>query len=276
MADITWLGADSTDPTDFETSANWEGGVVPGAGDTLIFSPEYNNPLTSNIDQGTTAFSEVIVEAGYSADIGATGDPLKGSFSSFQYHGSGRIWIDFSTASGIDPVVTKSAPFNQGQYSVHMKGSIDVLTVSGGSVAVASGQSDTASVATLTVSGGRVNISSRTTALTTVNQSGGKIFAHCDAGTVKIMNGDFHTVESAGITTSLTQYGGVSRLNGSGTIALLALNDNALSVFTENGVPRTITTLTQNGGNIMYDPSVITISTDTSPNRPVLRSISNV
>lgn len=276
MADITWLGADATSPTDFDTSTNWEGGVVPGAGDTLIFSPDYNNPLTTNMDHGTTAFSEIIVRSGYSSDIGTNASPLKGSFSKFQYHGSGKIWVDFSDASGIDPVVTKSAPFNQGKYSVNMKGNIDVLTVSGGSVAVAPGQGDAATIATLTVSGGRVDASSRVTSLTTINQSGGKVFTHCDVGTAKVMSGDFYTFDAAAITTSLTQFGGVSRLNGSGTVTLLSLHDNALSVFTENGVPRTITTLTQNGGNIMYDPSVITIGTDTSPNRPVLRSISNV
>ena len=276
MSDITWTGGDSSAPTDFDTSGNWEGGVVPGAGDTLIFSPDYNNPLTTNLDQGTTAFAEIIVRSGYSSDIGTSENPLKGSFSKFQYHGSGKIWVDFSDASGIDPVVTKSAPFNQGQYSVNMQGDIDVLTVSGGSVAVAPGQSDAATIATLTVSGGRVDISPRVTSLTTINQNGGKVFTHCNVVTAKVMSGDFYTSDTAAITTSLTQYGGVSRLNGTGTVTLLQLHDNALAVFTENGVPRTITTLTQNGGNIMYDPSVITISTDTSPNRPVLRSISNV
>ena len=217
-----------------------------------------------------------IVETGYSADIGTKASPLKGSFVKFQYHGGGRIWVDFSTASGIDPVVTKSAPFNQGTYSVHMKGDIDVLTVSGGSVAVAAGQSDAATISRLTITGGRVNASPRVTTFTTVNQNGGRLTSNCDIGTVKMMDGTLEVGETAAITTSLTQYGGTSRLSGTGTIALLVVSDNALADFSGSGVNRTVTNLTQNGGSIIYDPSVITITTDTAPDRPVLRSISNV
>ena len=87
MAAITWLGTDSTSPTDFDTTSNWSSGAVPGAGDTVVFTSTYNNDCTTNVNQGTTAFSSVVVEAGYTATIGSFTSPLIADPSKFEYHG---------------------------------------------------------------------------------------------------------------------------------------------------------------------------------------------
>ena len=86
MSTIMWKGLVSED---YNASGNWDGDAVPGAGDTVIFSPLYNNPVTQNLDQGTTAISDVIVEPGYTADIGSSALYYKATFSKFRYSGGG-------------------------------------------------------------------------------------------------------------------------------------------------------------------------------------------
>ena len=273
MATITWKGTTSAD---YNTTANWEGDVAPGAGDTIIFSPNYSNPLTDNVDLGTTAISEVIVEAGYTADIGADSLPFKATFSKFRYSGSGNIWVDFGTSSGVDPVVTHSLPFQAGEYAVHLQGDIDNLTVSGGSVIIAENQDAAATIASLHMSAGRVKVSSRTTTFTSLTLTGGRIDTDATVGTVRLMNGTLVTGETAVVSTSLKTYGGQAVLHGTGTYTLVQVEENGIVNFTGNGSAKTVTTMKQNGGALYYDPEVITITTDTAPDRVVLRSISNV
>ena len=273
MATIMWKG---TTDGDFATSANWDGDVVPGAGDTIIFSPTYDNPVTSNIDRGTTAISEVIVEPGFTSDIGTALLPLTAEFGRFRYSGSGNIWVDFGSSTGIDPVITHSLPYQAGKYAVHLKGDIDTLSISGGSVIIAPGQSDAATIASLNLSNGRVQVSSRVSTFTKLTQTGGQITTDASVGTVRLMNGTFRTQETAGVSTSLKVYSGNAVLNGTGTYTLVQVEESGNVDFTGNGNDRTVTTLKQNGGVMRYDPEAITITTDTAPDRIVSRTISNV
>ena len=76
MAAITWLGTDASNPGDFDSTANWSSASVPGAGDTVVFTSEYNYDCTVGMNQGTTAFSSIVVEAGFTATIGSFTSPL--------------------------------------------------------------------------------------------------------------------------------------------------------------------------------------------------------
>ena len=273
MSTIMWKGLVSED---YNASGNWDGDAVPGAGDTVIFSPLYNNPVTQNLDQGTTAISEVIVEPGYTADIGSSALYYKATFSKFRYSGGGRAFIDFGTGSGIDPVITGGLQYNGGEYAVHLQGEMDNLSVSNGSVTIAPGQDATATIASLNLTAGRVKVSSRTSTFTSLTQTGGRLDTDASIGTVKLMKGTLVTQETAVVSTSLKVFSGKAVLNGAGTYTLIQLEDTGSIDFRSNGQARTITTLKQNGGTIFYDPDVITITTDTATDRVIARSVSNV
>ena len=141
---------------------------------------------------------------------------------------------------------------------------------------IAENQDAAATIASLHMSAGRVKVSSRTTTFTSLTLTGGRIDTDATVGTVRLMNGTLVTGETAVVSTSLKTYGGQAVLNGTGTYTLVQVEENGIVNFTGNGSAKTVTTMKQNGGALYYDPEVITITTDTAPDRVVLRSISNV
>ena len=128
------------------------------------------------------------------------------------------------------------------------------------------------------VSGGYVCLGAQLTSVSNVNITGGKVLTRKSAATVKIYGGNFETAEDAAISTKLTSYGGTCTMNGTGTVAEIEANGDASTVidFTKQGVARTVTTLKQNGGTIIYDPDVITITTDSDPDKAIQRSVAPV
>lgn len=77
----TWI---STGSDDFENTANWDSGEVPGTGalgaDTMMFDGDSSNvsPAT-NLDReaaGDVQFKRIIVRKNYTGSIGASGNPL--------------------------------------------------------------------------------------------------------------------------------------------------------------------------------------------------------
>ena len=277
MAIKTWTGTDATNPTSFNTAANWDDDAVPGAGDTLVYTANYNNSCLINLDSGTTAYSKIIVEEGYSANIGSPTNRLISDVSLLEYHGSGIAYFQVGSG-GINTIVTNSGGDTQGNYGVHISGTIATLTVSGGNVALCNETSDSGAVTNVRVSGGYVCLGAQLTSISTVNITGGKVLTRKSAGTVKIYGGTFETAEDAAISTKLTSYGGTCTLNGTGTVADIEANGDAPTVidFTKQGVARTVTTLKQNGGTIIYDPDVITITTDSDPDKAIQRSVAPV
>ena len=107
MAIKTWTGTDSANPTSFNTAANWDDDAVPGAGDTLVYTANYNNSCLLNLDSGTTAYSKIIVEEGYSATIGSPTSRLISDVSLLEYHGSGIAYFQVGSG-GINTIVTNS------------------------------------------------------------------------------------------------------------------------------------------------------------------------
>jgi len=271
--EVFWQGGDSTNPTDFNTAANWSDSAVPTAGKNLIFSPLYNNGMTVNTDQGTTAFGDIIVQPGFTADIGTVTEPLKCVPGKFEYRGGGTIYIDLGSAA-IVVVITGSGAYSSGRAGVNIIGdNISVLTISGGSCAIAFGAGDTATVTTARVSGsGRLIVGNGTT-LTSLDVAGGSCDLRAGCETVKVYGGRLTTNEVAAISTKLTAYSGTLFLNGSGTIADLLLDGNASVDFTKNGIGRTVSTFQNMGGTITRDPSVITFSATTNADRVVRTSV---
>lgn len=272
MATRMWLGTDSTDPTAFDAAANWSGSTLPGSGDTVVFSPTYNNACTKNVDQGTTAYGEIVVEPGFTQQIGNATDPLKCTPGKFEYHGGGIIYADLGAAS-IPVVVTNSGSGAGGTYGVYLEGTITTVSVSGGKVAVASFPGDSATITTVRQSGGTVLLGAGSSSPTTVTVNGGSFTTKVSAATVNVYKGTFTTGEAAAITTKLNAYGGNLNLSGSGTIADLLLDGNAEIDFTKSGVARTVSAIKNNGGAISYDPGVITFTAESAPDRIIRKSV---
>lgn len=277
MAIKTWLGTDTANPTSFNTADNWSDNVAPGSGDTLVFTATYNNPCLTNLDSGSTAYSKIIVEDGFSATIGTATERLISDVGLLEYHGQGVAYFKVGSG-GINTIITNSGGDTQGNYGVHIDGTISTLTVSGGSVAVCNETSDSGAVTNVRVSGGYVCLGAQLTSISAVNITGGKVLTRKSASSVKVYGGNFETAEDAAISTKLTSYGGTCTLNGTGTVAEIEANGDASTVidFTKQGVARTVTTLKQNGGTLIYDPDVITITTDSTPDKAVQRSVAPV
>tara|TARA_Y100001972_G_C7656605_1_gene330685 strand:+ start:1689 stop:2537 length:849 start_codon:yes stop_codon:yes gene_type:complete len=277
MAIKTWTGADTSAPTAFNEPNNWSDGAVPGSGDTLVFSAQYDFSCTSSLDAGTTAFTKIIVEEGFSGDIGTSSASLISDVGLIEYHGKGIAYFKVGSG-GINTIITNSGGDSSGNYGVHIDGTISTLTVSGGNVAVCNESADSGAVTNVRVSGGYVCLGAQLTSVSNVNITGGKVLTRKSAATVKIYGGNFETAEDAAISTKLTSYGGTCTMNGTGTVAEIEANGDASTVidFTKQGVARTVTTLKQNGGTIIYDPDVITITTDSDPDKAIQRSVAPV
>jgi hypothetical protein len=278
MASNTWLGTDATAPTSFTTDANWSTGAVPTAGDDLVFTSDYNNACAQSVDQGTTAFGSLYVENGYTNQIGAFGAPFISAVENFEYNGGGVIWADLGDASGIPVTITNSGAGASGAYGVNLKGNITTLSVSGGTVAVNLESGYSGTLTALRSSGGTVVLGPNLTSVTSVDMTGGVVEARKNIPTVRVMGGEFRTSGSAAITTKLSVYAGNCVLSGSGTIADLLLDSDGGSQidFSRNGISRTVTAIKNNGGTLIYDPNVITFTTDTSPDKAVRKTITNI
>ena len=277
MAAITWLGTDASNPGDFDSTANWSSSSVPGAGDTVIFTSEYNYDCTVGMNQGTTAFSSIVVEAGFTASIGSFTSPLTSDPSKFEYHGGGIIWIKLGS-TGIPVVVSNSGASANGSYGVNLEGTVSTLTVSNGRVGYCTHTGQTGSVTNVRVSGGVSVLGSNLTSVTNVDITGGEVETRETPATVKVYNGKFKTAEDAGVSTKLTLYGGSAVLAGTGTVADLLLDAPAGSTvdMTTSGIARTITAFKNNGGSLLYDPNVITITTETDADKAIRKTVANL
>ncbi len=278
MTVALWLGTDAVDPTDFATAANWSTSLVPGGGDDLIFSNSYNNPMTTGVDRGTTAFDSVHVEEGFTQQIGSYESPLISHVAKFEYHGGGIVWADLGDSGGIPVTVTNSGATANGAWGVNLKGDITTLSVSGGTVAVNVEAGFSGALTALHATGGTTVLGSNLTSVTSIDVISGLVETRESVPTVRVYGGEFRTSGSAAITTKLSVYAGNCLLSGSGTIADLLLDSDGGSQldFSKSGIARTVTTIKNNGGSIVYDPNVMTFTTDSSPDKAVRKTVTNI
>lgn len=278
MTVALWLGTDATDPTDFDTAANWSTESVPVAGDDLIFSNSFNNPMTTGVDRGTTAFDSVYVEEGFTQQIGSYESPLISHVAAFEYHGGGIVWAELGDSGGIPVTVTNSGARANGAWGVNLKGDISTLSVSGGSVGVNVEAGFSGTLSALHATGGTTVLGSNLTSVTSIDVIGGVVETRENVPTVRVYGGEFRTSGSAAITTKLSVYGGNCVLSGSGTIAEILLDSGGVSQldFSKRGIARTVTEIKNNGGTVIYDPNVITFTTDAEPDKAVRKTVTNI
>tara|TARA_R110002020_G_scaffold179804_2_gene373536 strand:- start:10713 stop:11528 length:816 start_codon:yes stop_codon:yes gene_type:complete len=256
MANKIFTGATSGD---FSVAGNWLSGSAPVAADNLFFIADYNVDLTAGLDQTAVTYGKLIVEAGYTGKIGTKIAYLQIPCTDVDFKGSGESYIDVST-SAIDIRVDGTGPAPTGKSGLYLKGSaIDEINVISGSVGVASKAGETATVTTIVLNGGAVVVGDGCT-LTNATVYSGQLNSQASVTTLKIYNGSSVLVEAAAVTT-LSLFNGSHTHNGTGTIATANIEGGTLDLF-RSGLARTITTLNLNpGGNVIYDPDLITITT---------------
>lgn len=264
MANVTWLGTTSTA---FGTAANWSGGSVPSASDSIRFVANYSNPIAAH-DFSGTALADVVFEKGFAATVGSKTGNLKLTCTFFEFAGTGVSYIDLAASSIAPRVVTTATTPGAGLYALNLIGSaLTTLSVESGSVAVAAAHGTTSTVATIRQRGGELKVGEGTT-LTTYSGYGGTATILASMTNANVYGSSVTTGEQGTITT-LTMESGLLVANSSGTITTATLNGGELDLASSGG-NRTVTTLQVNaGGSISYDPSAITLSTISEASAPI-------
>lgn len=277
MANKIWVGTVSGQEGNLTHAANWSPSGVPVTTDNVRF-PAGSNSITTNVTGLSTAslsgpLGTVIFEDGFSGTVASSAAYMKFTCTRFDYSGSGQAFIDLE-ASAISPRILKTGGTSAGQRSLYLVGSaISVLDILGGNVGLASRSYETASITTLRINGltADVWIGSGVT-LTTLHHFAGKADLRCAATTVTAYGGTLTTSETGAITTFNVR-GGIIYPNSIGTITTMNC-DGGTTDFTKSGLARTVSTLKQNLGILIYDPAIITITTRSAPDYPIALSAS--
>jgi len=263
MADKIWTGA--TDG-DWGVAGNWSPSGVPTSSDSVYLTADYSVDITGTLNQSSVALDKFIVD-GFTGKIGSLAlGYLQIDPDSFSFNGSGVSFVDVGSAAiDIDIRDTAGGGATRGLY---LKGSaIAVLSVIRGNVGLANQAGETSTAATIRVSGGSFSGGSGAT-VTAVDAYGGITKLETNVATLNAYSGTISTSSTAAITT-LNGFGGTITHNGTGAITTANL-EGATLVLNDSGLARTVTTLNlKAGGIIVYDPAVITITTQNEANVPV-------
>ncbi len=266
MANKTWAGSDGN----YGTAGNWSPPGVPSTGDHVRIPASSTQSITSGLDQSAVAIGDFIVEEGYIGEIGTAAGYLQIDPDRFEFNGSGQAYIDIGSAA-IDVQVLGTATAASGERGLYLKGSaIDELAILGGNVGVAAIHGETATVTTCRVTGSSADVwLGAGMTLTTLQVNAGTVRLRCAATTVTVYGGTVYT-EEAGAITTMTVDGGTVYPNSSGTVTTLNMDGGSVD-FTRSGLARTVSTLKQNpGSTLTYDPAVLTITTRSAPDDPII------
>ena len=269
MTDKIWTGV--TDG-DYGNSANWSPTGIPTTSDSVYLTADYLVDITAGLDQSGVAIDKFVVD-GFTGKIGSLAlGYLQIDPDSFSFNGSDVSFIDIGSAAiDLDIRGTTSGGTTRGLY---LKGSaIAVLSLIRGNVGLANQYGETSTAATIRVLGGTLFCGTGAS-LTTPDSYGGTTNLKASVTTLNVYSGTITTSSAAAITT-LNGFGGSVTHNGSGAITTANLEGATLDL-TDSGLVRTVTTLNLKAkGSIIYDPAVITITTQNEADTPVRISADN-
>ena len=275
--DTQTLSAVTTTPSSgrnhWDTAANWSTGALPVGGDD-VFIEDSETSILYGLDQSAVALTSLRITASYTGEIGLAATNETGATSYPEYRqqelqigattveigsgngiGSGRIRLDTGSNAAAITVHTTGIASDDDQYAFQWKGTAggNTLAIYAGSVGVATGGGESASVATLRMSGGDVRCASGVN-LTTLERSGdGKLVIESSATTLNQSSGET-LVLGTGTMSTINLDGGRVDYRSSGTIADATLDGpDATLDFSADLRPRTVTDLTLLRG-VLLDP----------------------
>lgn len=285
MATKIWTGATSGD---WATAGNWDGGVPANSDDVILDNNAVD--VDEGLDQSGVQLASLTITQSYTGRVGTAAAYLQigatkvsiGSYSGPGYPGgSGRICLDVGTEPAtIEVHDTSSSPTETYLPPVRIKAADAATTVHvrKGRVGLACVPGETSTVASVNVSystnpasDAEVVIGSGVT-MATLNQTGGVVTLQAAATTINLAGGTLHTRGSGAITT-LNVSGGACYASSTGTITNANVQGSSTTGsldFTRSTLARTVTNLKLSaGGQVAYDPAVLTVTTHVAPTSAV-------
>lgn len=259
----------ATGPNDWNNTANWDTGLVPVTGDSVILDRPI--PILYGLAQSAVTLAAMTITARFdsSCQIGLLSrNPLGyeewratelaiGITALSITSGSGLIKINFGSVQTATTVYSTGSSVDSGRSACQLRGThaSNTLTVLSLSATSSSGDvgwgsnGETATVATVRQDAGNVTVGANVT-LTTVTKNGGTIQLYC-AGTTFNNSGDAYMW--SGAWTTVTSYGGTIYDFGTSTFTTMTLNNSAVYNSDGNVASKTITTLNMNDASQVVD-----------------------
>jgi hypothetical protein len=273
MATKYWI---STSSTSFSTAGNWSDNSAPADGDTLIFGSYGTANVATDLDGSGLQTVTVIVEPGYSGQIGALSAGaatyltldggtllMPGTPNVSNAAGSQRVWINFGTTTATATIDYSNSIGSDSAFPpVLLLGTALSLYQTGGVVGVAARAGETATVANLRLARGSRGdptlILGRGVTMTSCD-------AVFDAGTIMDQrsngcqsvrcSGATYTYTGTGATTTVHADAGTVTYSGTGTIT--TLNAKTTVDFSKDPRAKTVTNCNvYNGGSLNVDNGV--------------------
>ena len=263
MATRIWKGNDSSTPNDYSVAGNWDT-AVPTASDTVII-PAGSASITAGLNQSSVELAEFTVQEGYTGTIGIRGasgaEPTYlqidlANDSPCEFTLQNHAYVNIGT-SDVDVTVFRAATGAQGDYGLCLQGTgIQTLSVHAGSVGLAHQRGDIGHCDDIQLHGSALLYRGQGADNSTATISGGTLVDAGGISTCNIYSGRFTSIEKAALTT-LNCYGGRSVLSSVTTVTTVNMKKPSCSLdFSQNGNPRTVTTLNFEEGDIKFHPNV--------------------
>ncbi len=265
MAFDLWQAAGLGDMSD---SGSYSTGAVPSVSNgSLVFPAGVNQAATTNMAQLTAIdFDLILVEPGFTANIGGSGNHMDTSADLVKFYGSGEFW--YKDGGGTtDLMIIQAAAGSTvvgltGSVITHLVCNRGMITVDGSAgdiVDLEVGYVNSPSDVTLTLTANGANVTGKTTVM------GGNITSHTTITDLRLYGGTW-TQDTAKITEAHIGAGATLIHKDNTTIDEVHAFPGSFADFTQVQVDSTTTTLTitnlfeYEGSRVSYDPSRVTIT----------------
>ena len=264
MATKTWVG---TTNSTWTTATNWEGGVIPEAGDDVYIVS--GSVSIDGIDQATIALGSLTVGQQYTGSIGTSGAKLQIDATNFDYSGVGESAYFEGTYTTLTVQNTSTA-----DTALNLSGSSDTITTlrilgGRGTINIASDCNITTTIEQIGADGVTTNIADSTTigGSCALTMDSGKLELNQAVPTITVFGGELEAVLDTGTVTTLNQYGGRIRWNPSAscTITTLTVYSGLFDSRDSTAPAFTVTNTTVHENGIVDERSGLQNATWTNP-----------
>lgn len=243
MATYLWTG---TTDGDWKTGNNWSGGVVPGAGDTVIFNTGDQTITGTSI----TGVAEIKILEGFTGTLGSTGTPLAASATDLYISTEfGTVNLDgtYTTAHITQTKATESAVV------FGTSSSITTLRITGGLGRISVSSSTITNVEVSGSPGIEIQILAAAGNFNSLTMDSGIVRSQESlTGTANISGGEYRLEAAAGAATVNIYGRGVVSHQSSGTITTASVFDRpSVLDFSENKTAGATVTTTN-----LYDGTI--------------------
>ena len=264
-------------PNDWATASNWTSGTVPVNSDDVVIE-NTSQAIYYGLDQNAVSLTSLTIRASY---LGYIGLPIwnANGYSEYRerYLKIGATTIDIGDGDGdgayrlnLDPYTvqtavrvrkTRTTRYDTAVPPLLLKGThaSNTLTVDRGDVGVAIHGGETATVATLKMTDAGTSATvwcGSGVTLTTITKQGGTLIIGSAATTITQYAGTLRT-EGSGAITTLTAESGQVDCRSTGTITTLTLGQGARYDLAQNPGAITVTTAVAYAGSEINDPRAV-------------------